>query len=336
MRVTVLALLGSVLATSAAAQQSGLAEHVFYFAAGDTPQTMQEAVNAIRTVVGLTQTAYSTDARSLTIQATSADTAMAAWIFQELEAPASTQAESQVDQYPGLTSDGDQLRVFRLAHTSSLNTFQEIVNTIRVIPLLSKAFPYTATWTIVARGDEARLGQAEWLFRQLDQPPPPAGQPRAEQEFHSADENAPESRVVYFAHAGTPQGQQEIVNAVRVIPELTRVFPVMGKGALAIAGPAAPVSLAEWLFTQLDRSGPEAAAKASAVQEVRSAADVAQVFFLPASVDSQSFHDVVTSIRTATSPARVFPCTSSDAVALRGTPEQLAQAASILRSSAKF
>jgi hypothetical protein len=189
--------------------------------------------------------------------------------------------ESRTDPYLGLTGASDRMRILRLAHVNSVQTYNEILNAIRTIPEITKAFPYSQTWSIAVRGTQTQVDAAEWLVKQLDQPPPSPGQPRAEQQLHISERYGPEIRVLYFAHVATLEGRQEMANVLRAIPQLTKVFPVNGIGAVAIRESADRVSLAEWLFTQLDVAGPPPTAQVSTVQIVTPGIDVTQVFFLP-------------------------------------------------------
>jgi hypothetical protein len=65
----VFALLGS------AQENPATGQHAFYFAASDSTKAMQETVNTIRTIAGLTQVSLSPDTKLLTIQASPSDAA---------------------------------------------------------------------------------------------------------------------------------------------------------------------------------------------------------------------------------------------------------------------
>jgi hypothetical protein len=326
MRVHLVVLISLAIAASGSAQQT------LSFSGADTPQTMQEITNAVRSLAQISQISLQTASKSLTIQTTPSNEALANWLFQQLDAPQSAPSQdSQVDSYPGLSGPTDQLRIFRLAHPAGAQAFQEIVNAIRVLPELTKVFPSFTKAAIAVRGTADQLALAEWLFKQLDQLPAPPAQPRAEQRFHSALSELPEVRVLYFAHATTATEQQPVVNALRVIPELTHVFPVTAQGAIAMSGTTDRIALAEWLFGQVDLSGPSMSAKNSAPYELTPGSDVAQVFFLPGSVMAQSFQELAASVRAIAPNVRTFPNTLTATLAVRGTPAQLAQAGQILK-----
>ena len=202
-------------------------------------------------------------------------------------------ADSQVDRYPGLTTPADQMRVFRMAHPASPQAYQEEVNAIRTIPEITKVFPSSRLRQIVVRGDETQIAMAEWLFRRLDQPIAPQGQTRAEQQLHAESLTSPRSgselRILYFANASSPQARQEIVNAIRTVPELTKVFPVNEQSAVAVRGTADRIALAEWLFALLDRSAPESTAKTSAVYDFGVSPSAVRIFFLAGALTPENY-----------------------------------------------
>ncbi len=340
MRVMTIGLAIAALAAAGAAQQSSDAvDHVFHFTNATDPQSMQAITNAVRSILELTRVSFEAESKSLVVHASPEDIASARWIFQELDVPKSAPpAEIQAETYPvSLQGPNSQMQVLRLSHVDSMQMFQEIVNAIRTIPDITQAFPETRTYSIVVRADPDSLALAGWLAKQLDLPASPGQQP-AEAQFHSADTRSPETRVIYLAHASpnSPQAFQEILNATRVIPQLTKVFPVTSRGAIAIRGTAEQAALAEWLIAQVDKVTPAASSSASVVQELKAGVDVVQLFFLPGSVTSQSFQETVNSLRTTTQPARVFPCTTTKIIALRGTFAQLAEAAWLLKQTGKL
>jgi hypothetical protein len=80
-------------------------------------------------------------------------------------------------------------------------------------------------------------------------------------------------QVLFLSHPWTPQSMQEIVNAVRTIPQLTRVFPYVAAGAISVRDQPSTLALATWLFGQLDRVGPTPAAAPAEYQMPGGACD---------------------------------------------------------------
>jgi hypothetical protein len=321
--------------------QPELFDRVFHFTNVTTTPDMQEIANAVRTVPEIAQASFEAESKTLSIRTTPERIALAEWIFQELDVPESAPpAGSLIDRYPGLTNPADQMRVFRMARPPSPQGYQETINAIRVIPEITKVFPSGRLRQIVVRGEESQIAMAEWLFRQLDRPAAPNGQGRAEQQLHAESLASPRSgnelRILYFANAPSPQARREIVNAIRTVPELTKVFPVSEQSAVAVRGTPDRIALAEWLFAQLDRSVPESTAKTSAVYDFSVLPSAVRIFFLGGAVAPESYRETVNTLRTMTQATRIFPCTNSRAITFRGTPEQLAQAEKILKDAGKL
>ena len=126
------------------------------------------------------------------------------------------------------------------------------------------------------------------------------------------------------------------MNAIRTVPELTKVFPVNEQSAVAVRGTADRIALAEWLFALLDRAAPESTAKTSAVYDFGVSPSAVRIFFLAGALTPQNYRETVNTLRTMTQATRIFPCTNSRAIAFRGTPEQLAQAEKILKDTGKL
>src|SRR5215469_2801460 len=64
-------------------------------------------------------------------------------------------------------------------------------------------------------------------------------------------------KVFYLTNVNTPQELQEIVNAVRVVTELTRLMPYNSQNAIIARGEADRVALAEKIIHDLDKPRPE-------------------------------------------------------------------------------
>lgn len=338
MRISAAAPIVALLFASASFAQPQLSSQVLTFNNADAPADMQAITNAIRTTLQIPQTSFDAVSRSLTIQATPAGAALAQWLFQSLDNPPSPPPQDlQVDRNPGSAGPGDRLFVFHLAHvTGGTPNFQEIINAARTVPELTRVFPVLRGFSIAVRGDEDRLGLAEWLIRQFDQPPAPLGQPRVEH-YHPLHYGS-ETSVMYFAQAANMPAWQPVVNAMRVIALVTKVFPVVygSAPAVAVSGAADGVALAEWIFGQLDLSGPGSAFNASAVYQAAPGAKAAQIFFLPGSVTEQNFQAIVTTLRAISPAPLTFPDTFARALVVRGTPAQLEQAGQIIAQAGKF
>jgi hypothetical protein len=226
---------------------------VFHFANTQASVGIQEITNAVRTVGEIIYATLDTNAKILTATGTSDQIAMATWIFGTLDQPAPANRATQEFLPAGTTND--VVRVMYLTHPQTLASYQEIVNAVRTIPEVTKVFPYSGQFAIVMRGTASQTAMAEWLFHQLDltaslQPP----QSLAAHQYATPGVTNDQAQVLFLSHPWTPQSMQEIVNAVRVIPQLTKVFPYVAAGAISVRGQPSTLALATWLFGQLDQS----------------------------------------------------------------------------------
>jgi hypothetical protein len=70
--------------------------------------------------------------------------------------------------------------------------------------------------------------------------------------FASVASAQTQERVLYFEPTLTPQGSQEIVNAIRTITETPQLTLDEARKSLTFRGTAAQVETAEWLFPLLN------------------------------------------------------------------------------------
>lgn len=319
----------AVLCVIVSGARSQDAQHVFQLSNSNS-QRAQEIAYAVRSLLA-PQTEADTNAKSITVQTSPADLAMAQWLIDALDRPMQNQ-ELQVDQYPGASGGTNRIYVFRLPRAEPPQVFSELVNASRTVPEITEMFPVSQANAIVARADQDRLAMAEWILRQMEEPAA-QGQNRREAKYHAGNQREPEVRVLFLREELPPQSFQEILNALRTVPPLTKVFPVTRMGAVAVRGDAEHIALAEWLFDQIDRPAPEPSLGSPSHDAF--SGETAQIFFMPASVTVDNFHAAVNRLRTATGMTHVFPCSSTRAIVVRGTPAQLSQAAAIVRDAAQ-
>jgi type II secretory pathway component GspD/PulD (secretin) len=311
---------------------------VFHFTYAQEPVSLQEVTNAIRSAGEITQAFLDTDAKTLTVNGTPAQLAMASWIFTTMDQPAPANQATQ--EYRPAGSVNDVVRTLYLSHPGTRTTFQEIINAVRTIPEITKVFPYVAQNAIVMRGTDSRIAMAEWLFHQLDLPAgiQPVQDPAAHRYVLSrADlpvhDNQNVMQVFFLAHPWTFESMQQIVNTVRTIPELTKVFPCAATGTVAVRAPAATLALAAWLFNQLDQAPRISILSPQEFRMSGGANDVTQVFYLAPATTTEGLQSIVTAVRTTAS--RAMPEATLKALTIRGTAAQIAAADLLIKQMDK-
>src|SRR5450759_2890396 len=111
MRTAVIALSISVLFLGrASGQMPDQRVRTFYLTHTATTQQFLEVVTAIRTITDIREVSTDNDQKSVTVNATAPQIAMAEWLFNELDSPVAQPAMPHEYRIPG-TSD-DVVRVF--------------------------------------------------------------------------------------------------------------------------------------------------------------------------------------------------------------------------------
>jgi hypothetical protein len=139
----------------------------------------------------------------------------------------------------------------------------------------------------------------------------------------------PVDRTFYFTHDESPQNLQNIVNIVRGVGIVQQVTSDPAKRSVTVTGTADQIALADWLCHELSQP-----ANGQPPQEYRvpgSDLPVVRVYFLANVITPQDLQDVTNATRSITDIQRAFPYAPLQALALRGTADQIAAADWMLR-----
>jgi hypothetical protein len=355
MQLAIIAFAGFVAFAQPPADKS--LEQTLYFTNAGTAQNCQELGVAIRTVTSVEQAVVDDSPRSVTVRGTSDQVALAEWLFRELDKPAASQPrvpDSGTHEYRAPGDSDFVARVFYPAHIRNAQNLQEAVNLIRTVVDVQRISPNNAQQAIALRGTAAQVGLVEWLLNALDIPQD--GLPAATQRRQSAiypypapptvlpsGVRAPSRegdtvvRVFYLANTDTPQGVQEIVNTLRTISDIQRMFPYIGSKAVVSRAQAGRDALAEWLLNELDSPAGAQPATAQAQDPVTrefqmsgDSSDIVQVLHFQ-NATAQELQEIANSIRTKLSMQRIFPSSAKSALALRGTASQVALVGQLIK-----
>lgn len=121
------------------------------------------------------------------------------------------------------------------------------------------------------------------------------------------------------------QGAAEVAMVLRSIAEVQQVHADPEKGTVTVDGTPAQMAMAGWLFQRLN-----APAKLPGAHEYRSPGggdDVVRVFYLARAETPRDVQEIATAIRSVGDIRRVFIYSPLDALAIRGTGQQIALAA---------
>ncbi|HXB69841.1 MAG TPA: hypothetical protein VNY05_16430 [Candidatus Acidoferrales bacterium] len=311
---------------------------VYYLAHSETPQSLQEMVNLIRSDANMKPAWPNNAVKAMAMRGTPGQLGLAEYLIDALDKPAGQPNQHSTtlafpvapEVAPG---SGQVARVFYLANVDSPQRMQQTVNLIRSITDMQLVFPYNSLKALTLRGSADQMALAEWLFNGLDKP---ASQPS--QHTATAEYLAPPGpgnlrnqvvRIFYLAHSEPPQGPQEMTNLIRVTTDAQGIYPYQGLNAIAMRGSASQVALASWFFDTLDQPSPNPSTQEFPIPGASN--DVARVFYLTHTATPEAVQELSTLIRTTASIMRLFPYSPPKALAMRGTPDQLALAAKLIQ-----
>jgi type II secretory pathway component GspD/PulD (secretin) len=333
-----------VLFVAAAMAQSTQPERVFRFVHTESLQARQEINNMMRSIAVIKDTTVDVSAGTLLVRGTADQISFAQWLFGELDQAPGAHG-TQIYQVAG--DYVPDVRVFFLAHATSPQSMQEMMNTLRSIGEIQRVSALNANAAIVVRGTYDQAELAAWLVPLLDLP---AGvQPAtAPLEHHYNDPNfrfpATAVRVFRLAHTTTPLAMQEIINAVRSIAEVQRATMNTPVATMVIRSTPVQAALTAWMLEQLDQ--PAVARSAAAFTEyppglaglqpppARPVTDeIVRVATLARTRTAQGLNDLVSQIRSTARMQRVVYTSMAGALTLRGTAAQMAMAEELIRNA---
>jgi type II secretory pathway component GspD/PulD (secretin) len=225
---------------------------VFFLARTDTPQALQEAVNASRSVADIQRFFPIFAVRAIAARGTADQVSLAEWVLTEIDSAAQTMQSPVTHDHPVVGMDprsGTLAQVFYPAHTKSPKEVQEMVNITRSVADLQRLFPNTARNVLVIRGTPHQVALADWLLTQMDKP---ATQAPASLDFTATGDlqMGNQVRLIFLAN---PTASQDIVNQVRTETKMSRVFYNSSRNAIAMRGTGDQIARAEQLIKERDR-----------------------------------------------------------------------------------
>lgn len=314
---------------------------VYHFAHTEGRQNIQEIATAIRNTADIKDLQADVTQKTLAVNGTAEQLALAEWLFHELDKPqmpAPNDREEATHQYLLQGGAENTVRIFYMPNPATVQEFQEAATVVRVTTDMPRVFTYTATRAVIARGTPDQIALAAWLVDNIGHP---SGQ---EYQLPMTADRFGEVvvRVFPVRHADSQQSLNEVGTLVRNIANIRRVFYYTFPRSLVVRSDARAVALFAWLLDRVDvpAAGTPGAvgAKSSETYQYDTPYDrdndrdnLIRVFYLPTVATVQDFQQIATNIRNATKIRRVYTYNQPRAVALRGTIDQLAQAELIIK-----
>jgi hypothetical protein len=304
----------------------------FFFPEIESPAVLQSYLNTIRTIADIRDTSSDWTNKSITVQGSTDQVSLAAWIAQQLSAPPESRPALIRRDYPWPVAENHQVQIFYLAYTQSGPDLQELVNLTRSIADIQRFFPCQAITGIVARGTPEQLDMVGWVLNELDQP---AGSLKPGHRDHPfpSDPRAGTAQLYVLANTDLPRSIQEIVNGTRSLADIQRCFPYNSRKVLAMRGTSDQIAFADWTLGLLDRPVPGPIDTAAHEYRYNDGPwpTIARVFFLNHIDNPQQLQQAVNEVRSATGILRAMPISNSNAIAVRGTGDQVSRAEQMLK-----
>ena len=311
-------------------------DRTFHFAHAETVQDMQEIATVVRAITEIKQIAADTEQKLLSVHGSTGQIALAEWLMNELDQPASAQpgSGSNAHKYAMSGDDPDSVvRVFFLKHAGTIQNLQEVATLVRSVTDIRRAFTYNAPQAIVLRGSADQIALAEWLVNNLDIPAKVPSSAKRQYLMAAGGDLDNVVRVFYLTHTDTIQSFQELATVVRSIGGTRRLFTYNAPRAVAVRGTAEQIGLAEWLISELDQ--PVDVAKSGkreyTVPGPGDPDNVVRVFALTHANTVQRLQEIALQVRTMTQVRRLFTYNAPRIIALKGTPGQVEQADQLIR-----
>ena len=201
----------------------------------------------------------------------------------------------------------DSVRVFDQSGATDL---EQTATALRSLAA-NRVYALESRNKIVMRGMPEEVALGEWML----------SQDASKQDFQLGV-----VRRFHLPFATSVQDFQEAATVVRSVGEIYRVVADNASKSVFVRGSQAEIDLADWLFRQL--ATPPAAAES---REYKYGADIVRIFFLKRdAMTVQQLQETATRVRRETRIPRMFTYNAYRAIIVRGTPEQAAQAATLL------
>jgi len=300
-----------------------------------TPQSMQETVNAIRSLAEIREVSGDWANRRLVVTGDAEQLAFADWIVRAAdEAPSARPTTFTVrDTTFRDPRSATSVKLVYPAHLASPQHLQEAINAVRSIAEVQRVVAFTNQKALLMRGLEQETALAEWILQDFDNSAGGAASHETRQATYQDNQGIPERyrstavRIYHPTRITAPRQLQEAINGIRSIAEVQRIVAFTG-GAIALRGPEVNVSVADWLEKELDQ--PASAASAREFAMPGESIGIVHTFYLPKTAAPEDLMNSLNIIRQHTGIQRAVVYSASSAIILRGTADQIEKASGLL------
>ena len=324
------------VASSALAQQTS---RLLHFTSTSSGQNFHEIATVIHSITDIPRINVDATEKSLALQGTAGQVALAEWLFTNLDKPTNVPQSGAKHEYRVSDTADDVVRLFYLTNPDVPRGIQEIATAVRSLANIRQMFTYADLRAVAMRGTSEEARVADFLFAEMDKPavvqaPSQKLQSSASPEFRMNEPALNMVRVFYNPNTKTVQDFQEVVTLVRTIAQLRYAFAYNAPRAVGVRGTGEQIALAKWLFEDLDgAASPDSSAHE--YQLSSSSDDFVRVFYLTHAATSQRLGETMLQIQSKTHNVWMCIYNAANAIAVRGTADQIAQADKLIQDQVK-
>jgi hypothetical protein len=229
---------------------------LFFLTNPEIPRGVREVATVVRSLVNARQLFVYDDLGAVAVRGTEEEIRTVEFLLNEMDKPAvhagpnlrsSASPEFRMNQQPE-----NLVRVFYLPNTKTVRDFQEVATLVRSIMDVRRLFTYNAARAIAARGTDEQMVVVKWLFANLDAASATATHSGVD-EYRLSPTIDDFVRVIYLAHATTPERLQETATQVRTKTGIRRLFTYTVPSAIVIRDSTEKLALAARLIQEQDK-----------------------------------------------------------------------------------
>jgi len=302
----------------------------------NTPRSIQEVVNAIRSIAEIRYVSADMPGRRLVITGDAEELGFADWIVKSLDEPSSARPMSFTVRATNYRDPraATSVKFIYPARIATPQHLQEAVNAVRSIADIQRVVAFSDQNVLLMRGTADQTALAEWLLRDFDTTAAGAASHETREYTYpdsmvGVQHRSTAVRIYHPTHITTPQQMQEAINGIRSIADVQRLVAFTGGGAIVLRTSESEVALADWLEKELDQ--PASAASARAFPMPTDSSQTVHTFYLPNAAGPRDLQNSLNIVRQATGIQRAVVYQTNAAIILRGTADQIEKASGLLR-----
>ncbi len=303
--------------------QAVVVERVFTFKNPKTFQQSRELGTCLRSIADFKD--LSVTDTDVTVKGSPGQLAFAEWALSQLDIPPEPVVHSVSADFPYDGNPQDVVRIFRVAHATNVQAFQEMATSIRSVNEIRRLFSDNLTRSIILRAKPGDVNASSWMFEQLDQAVSDAKPQTYTIPLPTSPNRMELENTIRVLRMSQPLDLQDFhatVTAVRSITEIRRLYSYSSSKTIIAKGSSEMIDMLSWLVAQLNQSS---TGGSTLEYRVPAADDLVNITFLPQDLPVSDFQAAATRIRTATGIQRIYTIDRLRAMLVRGASSEVAQ-----------